>query len=107
VAPYVYANAADDAAVRTLLAQLRAGGVDAIAFTSKAQVDRLFAVAPADAVLAALAATQVAAVGPVVAAALGARGAQVAAQPQSSWFMKPLTAELAKLLGADSRSSSD
>jgi uroporphyrinogen-III synthase len=103
VAPYVYANAADDAAVRALLAQLRAGGVDAIAFTSKAQVDRLFAVAPADEVLAALAATQVAAVGPVVAAALGARGAQVAAQPQSSWFMKPLAAELAKLLGAGSQ----
>jgi uroporphyrinogen-III synthase len=98
VAPYVYADAADDAAVRALLAQLRSGEVDAIAFTSKAQVARLFAVAePAD-VLASLAATQVAAVGPVVAEALRERGATVSAMPASSWFMKPLSAELAQLM---------
>ena len=99
VAPYVYANAADDTAVRALLARLRSGDVDAIAFTSKTQVERLFAVAPTDEVLASLAATQVAAVGPIVAAALTARGVTVSAQPQASWFMKPLSAELAKLLG--------
>ena len=98
VAPYVYADAADDVAVRALLAQLRSGEVDAIAFTSKAQVTRLFAVAePAD-VLAALDATQVAAVGPVVAEALRERGATVSAMPASSWFMKPLSAELAQLM---------
>ena len=99
VAPYVYANAADDATVRALLARLHAGDVDAIAFTSQAQVERLFAVAPSEVVLAALAATQVAAVGPIVAAALQARGVVVSAQPQANWFMKPLAAELAKLLG--------
>ncbi len=98
VAPYVYADQADDAAVRSLLARLASGEVDAIAFTSKAQVARLFAVAEAGAVLAALAATQVAAVGPVVAAALRERGVTVGAMPESSWFMKPLTAELVKLL---------
>jgi uroporphyrinogen-III synthase len=49
-------------------------------------------------VQAALGATQVAAVGPVVAAALAARGVVVSAQPRSSWFMKPLAAELAQLL---------
>ncbi|MGH8252452.1 MAG: uroporphyrinogen-III synthase [Steroidobacteraceae bacterium] len=98
VAPYVYADATDDAAVRGLLAQLRGGTVDAIAFTSKAQVARLFAVAQSSEVLAALAATQVAAVGPVVAEALRERGVVVTAMPESSWFMKPLSAELAQLM---------
>ena len=98
VAPYVYANASDDEAVRALLARLATGDVDAIAFTSKAQVARLFAVAPETRVRAALAATQVAAVGPIVAAELAARGVSVSAQPQASWFLKPLAAELAHLL---------
>ena len=101
VAPYVYANAVDDQAVCRLLATLRSGTVDAIAFTSKAQVERLFAVAPAQDVLAALATTQIAAVGPIVAAALTTRGALVAAQPDKSWFMKPLTAVLAELLRSE------
>ena len=100
VAPYVYADATDDAAVRALLTQLQSGAVDAIAFTSKAQVARLFAVATADEVRSALAATQVAAVGPVVAAALRERGVSVDAMPESNWFMKPLSAELARLMGA-------
>ena len=98
VAPYIYASASDDAAVRALLQQLRAGSVDAIAFTSKAQIDRLFAVATPETVLAALAATQVAVVGPVVGDALRQRGVRVDAMPQSSWSMKPLSAELARLL---------
>lgn len=98
VAPYVYADAADDAAVHGLLAQMRSGAVDAIAFTSKAQVARLFAVAECDDVLAALTATQVGAVGPVVAEALRERGVKVSAMPESSWFLKPLSAELAQLM---------
>lgn len=99
VAPYLYADAADDAAVRALLTRLTSGEVDAIAFTSKTQVARLFTVADAASVLAALAATQVAAVGPVVAAALTERGVTVSAMPESNWFMKPLSAELARLMG--------
>jgi uroporphyrinogen-III synthase len=98
VAPYVYAGASDDAAVRGLLAQMRSGVVDAIAFTSKAQVARLFSVAESSEVLAALAATQVAAVGPVVGEALREHGATVSAMPESSWFMKPLSTELAQLM---------
>jgi uroporphyrinogen-III synthase len=98
VAPYVYASASDDAAVRALLGQLRSGAVDAIAFTSKAQIERLFAVAPAAEVHSALAATQVAAVGPLVAQALQQRGLKVDAMPESNWSMKPLSAELARLL---------
>jgi uroporphyrinogen-III synthase len=100
VAPYRYADAAADSAVRALLARLRSGEVDAIAFTSQAQVARLFAVAEASVVCAALAATQVAAVGPVVAAALRERGVSVGAMPESNWFMKPLSAELARLMSA-------
>jgi len=99
VAPYVYADKSADAAVLELLTQLSAGAVAAIAFTSSSQVERLFAVAGTERVLAALAATQVAAVGPVVAAALRQRGVRVSAMPESSWFMKPLAAELARLLG--------
>jgi len=101
VAPYVYADKSADAAVMELLAQLSAGAVAAIAFTSSSQVERLFAVASAERVLAALAATQVAAVGPVVAATLRQRGVRVSAMPESSWFMKPLAAELARLLGGN------
>ncbi len=99
VAPYVYADKSADAAVHELLAQLSSGAVAAIAFTSSSQVERLFSVADAQQVRAALAATEVAAVGPVVAAALRQRGVVVSAMPESSWFMKPLAAELARLLG--------
>lgn len=102
VAPYVYADAADDPAVRGLLARLRAGGVDAIAFTSQMQVQRLFRAAPAEEVRAALAATNVAAVGPVVAQALTAHGAAVRLMPQNAWFMKPLTTALTEALSAGS-----
>jgi uroporphyrinogen-III synthase len=98
VAPYLYADAANDAAVRQLLEQMRAGTVDAIAFTSKAQVERLFRTAAADQVRAALALTNVAAVGPVVRETLAAHGVTVNAMPEGAWFMKPLTAALSELL---------
>ncbi|MFI4869063.1 MAG: uroporphyrinogen-III synthase [Steroidobacterales bacterium] len=98
VAPYLYADAATEAAVQELLERMRSGAVDAIAFTSKAQVERLFRAAPAEQVRAALAATQVAAVGPVVGDTLASYGVAVHAMPQSAWFMKPLTASLTELL---------
>jgi uroporphyrinogen-III synthase len=78
---------------------MQRGEVDAIAFTSKAQVERLFREEPAEAVRAALANVAVAAVGPVVAAALAAQAVDAAATPQRTWFMKPLAAELARVLG--------
>jgi uroporphyrinogen-III synthase len=98
VAPYRYADAASDAAAQELLERMRGGEVDAIAFTSKAQVERLFRVAPAALVRSALEATCVAAVGPVVAETLAAYGVTVGAMPDSAWFMKPLTAALSDLL---------
>jgi uroporphyrinogen-III synthase len=100
VAPYVYADAVDDAAVRALLAQLKSGAVDAIAFTSTPQVARLFALAPAAEVSAALSHTLVAAVGPVVAETLRRHGVAALLTPAESFFLKPLTAALEEALRA-------
>ncbi len=100
VAPYVYADAADDAAVRTLLEACAAGTVDALAFTSSPQVERLYAVAGAEAVNRALARTLVAAVGPVVAATLQEHGVTARLMPADSFFLKPLTQALEDALGA-------
>jgi uroporphyrinogen-III synthase len=100
VAPYIYATQSDDAAVSALLDRMVRGEVDAIAFTSGAQVERLFAVAPAAQVQAALAHTRVAAVGPIVADALARHSVPVASMPQDSFFMKPLTSVLEAAFGA-------
>jgi uroporphyrinogen-III synthase len=100
VAPYVYADAADDAAILDLLARLQAGEVDAIAFTSTPQVERLFTVTSAQAIGAALAKTVVAAVGPVVADTLQKHGIQARVMPEESFFLKPLTSVLEDALGA-------
>ena len=97
VAPYRYADSADDAAVQALLAQLAAGAIDAIAFTSAQQVTRLFE-SGGDATAPALARTRVAAVGPVVAATLAARGVSVCVMPESSYFLKPLVSALQDVL---------
>ena len=94
IAPYVYASQADDAAVRDLLVRMSAGQVDAIAFTSSPQVERLFAVGPPELVRSALARTQIAAVGPVVADALQRHEVTVQLMPTESFFMKPLTSAL-------------
>ena len=102
VAPYVYADAAADGAVRDLLARMAAGGVDAIAFTSTPQVERLFAVGSEELVRTALEKTRIAAVGPVVADALSRHGIRVKLMPQDSYFMKPLTATLESAFGNSS-----
>src|SRR5437870_13864059 len=99
VAPYVY-DGADDAEVLGLLARLESGSVDAIAFTSTPQVERLFAVAPAARVRAALERTLVAAVGPVVADALSRHGVSARLMPEESFFLKPLTSALEEALRA-------
>jgi uroporphyrinogen-III synthase len=104
VAPYVYADAADDQAVLSLVNRMRAGGLDAIAFTSSPQVERLFAVAPEEVVTAALGKTVVAAVGPVVADALAKHGIPARLMPEESFFLKPLTSVLEDALGPGSPS---
>ncbi len=100
VAPYVYADAADDASVLALLERLERGEVDAIAFTSTPQVERLFAVAPAAQVCASLQHTLVAAVGPVVAETLHRHGVEARLMPEEAFFLKPLTSALEEALGA-------
>jgi uroporphyrinogen-III synthase len=105
VAPYIYADAADNEAILTLLKRILAGEVDAIAFTSTPQVERLFAVAPAESITAALAKTVVAAVGPVVADTLRRHGIQARVMPEESFFLKPLTSVLEDALSAKSKLS--
>jgi uroporphyrinogen-III synthase len=100
VAPYVYADAADDQAVLNLLNRLQAGEVDAIAFTSTPQVERLFSIASPDTVTKALANTVVAAVGPVVADTLHKHGIEARVMPEESFFLKPLTTVLEEALGS-------
>lgn len=94
VAPYVYADDSDTAAVLDLITRLAQGEVDMIAFTSKPQVHRLVKVATdhqrLDALRAGMAQTLVAAVGPVVGDELAAAGMRVDVMPDSSFFMKPL-----------------
>ena len=95
VAPYIYADAVDDRAVAGLIAKMEQGQIDAIAFTSTPQVERLFGVGVAeDKVCAALARTLVAAVGPVVAASLHRHGVSSQLMPEESFFLKPLTTAL-------------
>ena len=98
VSPYVYADAADEQAVRSLLDELRGGAVDAIAFTSSAQIERLIAVASEEGARAALANTLVAAVGPVVADTLRRHGIDTQSMPEESFFLKPLTSALEEAL---------
>lgn len=94
VAPYRYATKADEDDVAELIEKLARNEIDAIAFTSTAQVERLADVAKERGLEAelerGLAAARVAAVGPVVAAALQARGVRVDAVPDESFHLKPL-----------------
>lgn len=104
VLPYAYVPESDPASVKALLAELEAGRVDAVAFTSAAQVPRLFEIA-ADAggegrLRAGLERTTVAAVGPVVAAELQRRRIAVAVMPQDTFFMKPLVSAIADFFAA-------
>src|SRR5689334_4404882 len=100
VAPYVYGNAADAATVTALLERMAAGEVDAIAFTSKLQIERLVSEQPAPLVRRALNNTKIAAVGPIVAEAIRGFGFEVSSSPEHSWFMKPLVVALSEALGA-------
>jgi uroporphyrinogen-III synthase len=103
VAPYRYADDADEKAVLDLIRQLGEGRLDAIAFTSYQQVERLLRVAEAagegERLREGLQRTCVAAIGPVVADALKAKGVRVDLMPKESFFLKPLTSELAARLG--------
>jgi uroporphyrinogen-III synthase len=103
VAPYVYASKADDERVAELIGELEAGRVDAIAFTSKAQVQRLLELSKKrrleTALRLGLERTKVAVIGPVVAAELEKLRISVDAMPEDSYSMKPLVTSVCELLG--------
>jgi len=103
VAPYVYAPASDDARVAELIDALAAGRVDAIAFTSASQVERLWQVAHArdaeERLRAALGRVLVAAIGPVVVEALEARGVRIGVTPEKGFVMKRLVNAIVEALG--------
>ena len=102
VAPYVYAPASDEARVAELIEGLAHGRIDAIAFTSASQVDRLFQVAEGrqllETLIAGLSRCQVASVGPVVSEALADRGVRTDIMPEKSFVMKRLTNALTEAL---------
>jgi uroporphyrinogen-III synthase len=99
VAPYVYADSAEDSAVQSLAVQLENRAIDAIAFTSMQQVQRLFDLLGEEASRSALGKTFVAAIGPVVADSLAKRGVAVQLVPEEAYFLKPLTRALEEKLG--------
>jgi uroporphyrinogen-III synthase len=104
VQPYVYAPSADAERVLDLIKQLAHGKVDVVVFTSSPQVDRLFEVAEEGAVKESLqeglSRTQVAAVGPVVAANLAGRGIKVDICPEQGFVMKNLVQLIKKKLSS-------
>jgi uroporphyrinogen-III synthase len=107
VTPYAYASDEEDGRVAALIAEMADGKVDLIAFTSTPQVARMTQVAAraglAEALARGLAATKVAAVGPVTAQALAEAGIKVDMQPAANFHLKPLVAEIARRLGAPGR----
>ena len=102
VAPYVYAPASDEDRVADLVARLERGTIDVIAFTSASQVERLFEVASnrqiEPALRAGLGRSKVAAIGPIVVAALAERGISSDIVPEQPFVMKRLTAAITAAL---------
>lgn len=98
--PYVYADAAADAVVLALIESMQQGQVDAIAFTSLQQVERLFRLVETDRLKQALSHTLVAAIGPIVADSLRAHGVEPQVVPEESYYLKPLTQALIERLGS-------
>ncbi len=100
--PYAYVPSSGDDAIRALIVEIAGGQIDAVAFTSAAQVTRLVAASRAarleTGLRAALQRTAIAAVGPVVAAELERQGLSVAIMPRDSYFMKPLVSAIVAAL---------
>jgi len=98
VSPYAYLPAAGGAEILRLIEEMAAGRVDAVAFTSAAQIVQLFELARgAEAepqLRAALERTRIAAIGPVVAAELERRGLCALIMPRDTYFMKPLVSAI-------------
>lgn len=104
VAPYVYADESNRGQVAALAEGLVRGDLDAIAFTSQAQVKRLMEVAEGigmqPAVVEAMNRLLVVAVGPIVADRLAQYSIGVDVMPEEAWFMKPMMRALIDRLAA-------
>lgn len=98
VAPYVYADESENAAVESLIKTMAAGDVDIICFTSQPQLKRLQSVSRQEhlesTLAMALTRTQIAAVGPVVGDVLREQGYHVAVEPKDNFFMGDLVQAL-------------
>jgi uroporphyrinogen-III synthase len=103
VLPYAYASAAEEARVIAAIKAMAAGEVDLIAFTSALQLRRLRQVARSkgceDALAAGFAKAKIAAVGPVVAAAIEAAGGTVAIAPAENFHMRPMVNAIVEAFG--------
>jgi uroporphyrinogen-III synthase len=99
VAPYSSAPASDGGKVAGLIHALADGTVDVIAFTSAGQVARVWQVAEASGMVgelvAGLARVQVAAMGPIVQAALAAHDVRVDIVPERGFVLRRLTDAIA------------
>lgn len=104
VLPYSYASDESDDEVATAIHRMAEGSIDLIAFTSKLQIHRLIDVAERRGIRSvldkALAATAIAAIGPVTAQALAEAGGKVAISPEVSFHLKPLVAKIVRELGS-------
>lgn len=102
VMPYEYVSEAADDRVAALIEEMALGRIDVIAFTSAAQVRRLFEVArgrkQADRLHDGLRKAAIAAVGPVVEAELQKRGLAASIAPDETYFMKPLVSAIVSAL---------
>jgi len=102
VLPYVYAPAADAHLVVDLIGKMAVGEVDAIVFTSSAQLDRLFEVAKEhnleSELRQGLDKVRVAAVGPVMAESLHEKNVRVDVCPEQGFVMKNLVTQLGRTM---------
>ncbi|UCH47419.1 MAG: uroporphyrinogen-III synthase [Betaproteobacteria bacterium] len=102
VAPYRYADNASTDRVVEFIRQIVDRKIDAVVFTSKAQVKRFFAVAKntnmADLLPEIMSSITVASVGPVVVDELRQHGVQSDVMPHERFFMKPLVTALCQAL---------
>lgn len=105
VAPYVYAPASDGARVAELIGEMHDGRVDVIAFTSAAQIDRLFDVARAHQIVPVLAGAwdrvRVAAIGPIAAETLRRAGVEPSIVPGKPFVMKRLVSAIVTALTSE------
>ncbi|HLX63999.1 MAG TPA: uroporphyrinogen-III synthase [Planctomycetota bacterium] len=103
VSPYIYAPAAHDESVKSLLAEMAAGRVDVLAFTSAPQVRRLAEIVEKfnlqELTAQAFAKTKIAAVGPVVMEELAKHGWRAAIAPKTSFIWKQLVKEIVEGMG--------